>query len=150
MTMLTSFHNRFYLQMKIFGNKSTAYNIITEISNVFIRICLKCKFSSASISNVGRGHSDAAIANIFFNIGQAGTLIWIQGSNSRIMCKRSSIMKKLLKTLWLWTIRTSWKVLLDFLLEVTDEILKSLIFIKYLYFIFQGIFDPWINYHCFF
>lgn len=83
--MLTNFQSTFYLQIKIFGNKSIAYNIITEISNVFINTYLKYRFSSDSISKVGNGHKEEPIANIIFNIGHAGILISFHGTSNRII-----------------------------------------------------------------
>lgn len=85
MTILTNFQSTFYLQIKILGNKSIAYNIITEISNVFINICRKYRFSSDSISIVGKGHKEVPIANFIFNIGHAGIFISIHGTSNKII-----------------------------------------------------------------
>lgn len=84
-TIFTIFHNKFYLHINIFGNKSTVYNNITDISKVFINNYLRYKFSSESILNVGKGHKEDAIPNINFNIGHAGIFISIQGKSNKII-----------------------------------------------------------------
>lgn len=87
--------------MNIFGNKSTVYSNITDISNVFINSYRMYKFSSANILNVGNGHNLAAILKIYFNKGYAGTFISIQGTSNKNICKSKSNTKNPLNTLCL-------------------------------------------------